>query len=44
MEILSKYKDQLPACIVHCFTGTEDEVKTYLDEGFWIGLTGKGCG
>lgn len=30
--------------VVHCFTGTRDEMKTYLDDmGFYIGLTGFIC-
>ena len=41
MEILTKYEDELPPCIVHCFTGTEDEIKAYVGKGFWIGLTGE---
>ncbi|XP_033641256.1 3'-5' ssDNA/RNA exonuclease TatD-like [Asterias rubens] len=43
MEILMRYEEQLPACIIHCFTGTEDEVKTYVEKSFWIGLTGFVC-
>lgn len=26
--------------MLHCFTGTEDEAKKYVDMGFYIGLTG----
>jgi TatD DNase family protein len=30
----------LPAAVVHCFTGTLAEAKTYLDKGFYLGFTG----
>ncbi|KAL4105845.1 hypothetical protein PRIC1_003901 [Phytophthora ramorum] len=33
----------LPQTVVHCFTGTEDEMKRYLAMGFSIGLTGFVC-
>jgi TatD DNase family protein len=38
--IVSDYKNQLPKGVVHCFTGTLAEAKTYLDMGFYIGITG----
>lgn len=31
----------LPPTVIHCFTGTIDEAKSYLNMGFYIGLTGK---
>jgi TatD DNase family protein len=40
MAIVSDYKNQLPKAVVHCFTGTLAEAKTYLDNGFYIGITG----
>jgi TatD DNase family protein len=40
VEILNKFKDRLPPCVVHCFTGNQKELRTYLDLGFYIGLTG----
>lgn len=42
VEILSNYKSKTKA-VVHCFTGTEQELKTYLDMGFYIGITGWIC-
>ena len=30
----------LPATVIHCFTGTRDELTNYLDAGFYIGITG----
>lgn len=40
VAIVSDYKNQLPKGVVHCFTGTLKEAKTYLDMGFYIGITG----
>lgn len=40
-RILSSRNGRLPSTVVHCFTGTADELKTYLDLGFYIGLTGE---
>ena len=40
VSILNKFKGRLPTCIVHCFTGNEKELQTYLDMGCYIGLTG----
>ena len=30
----------LPATIIHCFTGSVDDLDAYLAEGFYIGITG----
>lgn len=43
MEILKPYRDQLPAAVVHCFTGNETELKAYLDWDLHIGITGWIC-
>uniref|UniRef100_A0A915I2C4 Deoxyribonuclease TATDN1 n=1 Tax=Romanomermis culicivorax TaxID=13658 RepID=A0A915I2C4_ROMCU len=41
VKILTKRRQNpLPPVVVHCFTGTWDEAKSYLDFGFYIGLTG----
>lgn len=40
MAITEEYVPQLPKAVVHCFTGNLQEVKTYLDNGFYIGFTG----
>ena len=29
-----------PRCCVHCFTGTEVELRSYVERGFYIGITG----
>ncbi|KRZ94912.1 Tat-linked quality control protein TatD, partial [Trichinella sp. T8] len=40
VEILKKYSLIIPYAVVHCFTGTAEQAKTYLDMGLYIGLTG----
>ncbi|MCS3532761.1 TatD family hydrolase [Chryseobacterium sp. JUb7] len=39
-EITDEYLSKLPKAVVHCFTGTLNEAKTYLDKGFYLGFTG----
>jgi len=41
-EILKRARKQVPA-VIHCFTGTRDELKAYLDLGLHIGITGWIC-
>lgn len=43
LEILKPYRDKLSAAVVHCFTGSEDELRSYLDLGLYIGITGWIC-
>lgn len=33
----------LPPVVIHCFTGTADELDAYLEAGFYIGITGWIC-
>ncbi|KAI6227741.1 Hydrolase, TatD family [Aphelenchoides fujianensis] len=40
LEILERHSDRLPPAVVHCFTGSAAQAKTYLDKGFYLGLTG----
>ena len=48
VKILEKKQDGGLSGIMHCFTGTEEEAKAYLDLGFHLGLGGvttyKNCG
>ena len=48
VRILEKKQDGGLRGVMHCFTGTEDEAKAYLDLGFHLGLGGvttyKNCG
>jgi TatD DNase family protein len=39
-EITDEYRSRLPEAVVHCFTGTLQEAKVYLDKGFYLGFTG----
>jgi len=43
LEILDKFSDQLPKVVIHCFTGSQEQIKTYLERGFYIGITGYVC-
>jgi TatD DNase family protein len=43
VEILGKYSGQLGKAVVHCFTGNGAELDTYLDMGYYIGITGWIC-
>ena len=38
--ILKKYIFEIEKSVVHCFTGTKNELKVYLDMGCYIGITG----
>lgn len=42
-ELLCKFKDSLPAIVIHCFTGTEEELNAYIGLGCYIGVTGWIC-
>ncbi|MCL2880260.1 MAG: TatD family hydrolase [Treponema sp.] len=41
--ILREYIKAVPAAVVHCFTGTADEMDYYLSLGCYIGITGWIC-
>jgi TatD DNase family protein len=43
MDILRPWRDRLPRAVVHCFTGTGDELRGYLDLDLHIGITGWIC-
>jgi TatD DNase family protein len=43
LPILREQLDHLPAAVVHCFTGTREELRDYLDLGLYIGITGWIC-
>jgi TatD DNase family protein len=40
VEILSRHSSTLPPAVIHCFTGTIEEAKKYIEMGLYIGLTG----
>ena len=41
LELLAK--PNLPPTVIHCFTGSEKELRGYLEAGFYIGITGWIC-
>ena len=41
--ILKEHRSICKRAVVHCFTGTDIELKTYLDLGCYIGITGWIC-
>lgn len=43
LPILREYLDRLPNAVVHCFTGTREELRDYLDLDLHIGITGWVC-
>ncbi len=38
--MLKKHIDTINNCVVHCFTGTKEELIKYIDLGCYIGITG----
>ena len=40
MEMVKPISDKLPEKVIHCFTGTKDELFDYLNMDFYIGITG----
>ena len=43
LEVLNRYTDRLPPVLIHSFIGTAEEAQTYLDRGFYLGITGYLC-
>ncbi|MEW6730685.1 MAG: TatD family hydrolase [Acidobacteriota bacterium] len=43
VEILKRYRDQFNSAVVHCFTGSAQELNAYLDLNLHIGITGWIC-
>ncbi|OPA74293.1 hydrolase TatD [Paenibacillus selenitireducens] len=41
--ILKEYRNSFDKAVVHCFTGTAQELYAYLDMGLYIGITGWIC-
>ena len=41
--ILSEFAASVPAAVIHCFTGTAEELEYYLSLGCYIGITGWIC-
>ena len=43
MAMMKNFDGQLGAAVVHCFTGTREELFDYLDHDWYIGITGWLC-
>ncbi len=43
IDILDNYRLLLDGGVAHCFTGTKNQLRRYLDLGFYIGITGWIC-
>lgn len=43
LGVLDRWLPRLPRAVVHCFTGTGEELQDYLDRGLYIGITGWIC-
>lgn len=42
-RILAEYRGRLPPRVIHCFTGSADDLDGFLDDGCHIGVTGWIC-
>ncbi len=43
IALLTPWLDKLPAAVLHCFTGTEEEARDCLERGLYLGITGWVC-
>lgn len=43
LEILKPWRDALAGGVLHCFTGTADSLRAYLDLDLYVGITGWIC-
>ena len=43
IALLAPWLDKLPGAVVHCFTGSRDELEACLAHGLYIGITGWVC-
>ncbi|MDA1076305.1 MAG: TatD family hydrolase [Proteobacteria bacterium] len=41
--MLAPYRDRLNGVVIHCFTGDADDLKRYVQAGYYIGITGWVC-
>lgn len=42
-RIVEKWRAKLPAAVIHCFTGSDDALKRYLELDLHVGITGWIC-
>ena len=43
LDWLDPWLDKLPGGVLHCFTGTREEMQACIDRGLYIGITGWVC-
>ncbi|MDF3829881.1 MULTISPECIES: 3'-5' ssDNA/RNA exonuclease TatD [unclassified Pseudocitrobacter] len=43
LDLLDPWLDKLPGGVLHCFTGTREEMQACVDRGLYIGITGWVC-
>lgn len=43
MAVMKTFQSRISRAVVHCFTGTGEEMRDYLDAGWHIGITGWLC-
>ena len=43
LAIIARWRDELPAAVVHCFTGDAQQARAYMDLDLYIGVTGWIC-
>ena len=43
IAVLEPKLAKIPRAVAHCFTGSADEMRSYLELGLWIGITGWIC-
>lgn len=43
LAILKEYRPQLPAALLHCFTGNRQSLDAYLKQDIYLGITGWVC-
>lgn len=43
LDLMTRYRDRISAGVVHCFTGTADHARAYLDLDLHLGITGWIC-
>lgn len=43
LALLKPYIDKIPSMITHCFTGDSEQLKTCVDHGMYVGITGWVC-
>lgn len=43
LNVMKQHEKLIRKSVVHCFTGDKDQLKAYLNAGFYIGVTGWVC-